>query len=376
MPDRSLRIRLLLHALDRTGPPMLARSLARWLQTEHPDHTLEIVSFRGGPLIGDFIELGPVHVLLESSEAWDHHEPRPERAVAVRERASSVGGADVMLAVSVAAGQVLPYLPQPEPPLVTWSVEQGEDLHWIDQPVGLEEKTVRWLAGSTGTLDELDVRLPGVDVHLAPEFVPSGPPTDRAVVAHCRRSLDTPSGGLLVVGAGIATTRKAPDLFIEAALHTHRTGRSQDRFVWIGGERDALYLKLLAEVDRLRLDNVRFLGNVEDVVPWLAAADILLHPARLDSFPLVCLHSTLAGTPVVGFLGAGGLEEMLGDALVAAPYPDLAGLVDGIDTLRDPRVRSSVADRQRSRVRARHIAEVAAGDVLLHLTQVAEGSRS
>ena len=376
MTARPMRIRLLLHALDRTGPPMLARSLARWLQAEHPDHTLEIVAFRGGPLIGDFIEFGPVHVLLEPHEPWDHRGPRPDRATRVRERASSVGDADVMLAVSVAAGQVLPYLPQPDPPLVTWSVEQGEDLHWIDQPIGLEERSVRWLAGSSGTLSELRDRLPGVDIHLAPEFVPSHPTTDRAVIAHCRRSLGTRPDGLLVVGAGIATRRKAPDLFIEAALHAHRTGRLQDRFVWIGGENDALHPKLLAEVDRLRLDNIRFLGNVEDVVPWLAAADILLHPARLDSFPLVCLHAALAGTPVVGFVGVGGLEEMLGDALVAVPYPHLPGLLEGIDSFREPSVRSAVAERQRSRVRAGHISEVAAGEVLMHLANVAGGSLS
>ena len=177
-----------------------------------------------------------------------------------------------------------------------------------------------------------------------------------------------------MLGAGIATNRKAPDLFIEAALHARRSGDAPDRFVWIGGEHDALFPSLLAEVDRLGLDDVRFVGNVEDVDPWLAAADVLLHPARLDSFPLVCLHAALAGTPVVGFLGVGGLEEMLDDSLVAAPYPDVPALVERLDSLRDPLRRSSVAARQAERVRARHTAEVAAGTILRHLVQVAEGA--
>ena len=79
MTGGPMTIRVLLHALDRTGPPMLARSFARWLRTQHPDHEIEVVAFRGGPLIGDFAELGPVHVLLDPHEAWDHGRPRPDR---------------------------------------------------------------------------------------------------------------------------------------------------------------------------------------------------------------------------------------------------------------------------------------------------------
>jgi glycosyltransferase involved in cell wall biosynthesis len=37
-------------------------------------------------------------------------------------------------------------------------------------------------------------------------------------------------------------------------------------------------------------------------VPWLAAADVMLHPARLDAFPLVCLHAAFAGTPTIRFV--------------------------------------------------------------------------
>ena len=377
MAETSIKIRLLLHALDRTGPPMLARSLAQWMRSEHPKLTIEVISFRGGPLIADFVELGPVHVLIDPHEAWDHGAPRPERMAVAARRASSAGSADVMLAVSVAAGQVLPYLPDPAPPLVTWSVEQGEDLHWIDAPLGLRGRTERWLAGSAGTLAELEPRLDSAQIHLAPEFVPTEPAPDPETVAHCRRSLGAvDADGLLIIGAGIATRRKAPDLFLEAALHARRSGREQDRYVWIGGEQDALFPTLLSEVDRLGLESLRFIGGVENVAPWLASADVLLHPARLDSFPLVCLHAASVGTPVVGFSGAGGLEEMLGDSLVAAPYPDVSGLVDQIESLRDPLVRSSTAERQADRVRARHTTDVAGQAVLTHLVQVAEGQRS
>ncbi|MCZ7629279.1 MAG: hypothetical protein M5U19_09520 [Microthrixaceae bacterium] len=60
-----MRIRLLLHALDRTGPPMLALTLARWIRREHPEHSIHTVSFRGGPLLGDLVQIGSVHVLTD-----------------------------------------------------------------------------------------------------------------------------------------------------------------------------------------------------------------------------------------------------------------------------------------------------------------------
>src|SRR5690606_38862941 len=115
--------RVLLHALDRTGPPMLALSFLRWLRDQQPGIDVDVVTFRGGPMLGDFVELGPVAVLVDPSVEWDHDHPDPARVLTARRRAAGLGPVDVALAVSVAAAQVLPYLPQPLPALATWSVE-------------------------------------------------------------------------------------------------------------------------------------------------------------------------------------------------------------------------------------------------------------
>lgn len=351
---------------------MLALAFARWICSAHPEHSVHTVSFRGGPMLTDFVEFGSVHVLLDPHETWDHDTPPDGRLPTVTARAAAAPAADVMLAVSVAAAQCLPYLPEPKPPLATWSVERGEDLHWLHGPLRLKETTLLWLAGSVNTSEELRDLLDDAEVHLAPEFVDEPPLPDATTREHYRRSLDAPADGLLVLGVGISTMRKGPDLFIEAAVQSRRTLGSRDRFVWIGGENDDLFPRLLSEVDRLCPEPVRFLGNVEDVVPWLAAADVLLHPARLDAFPLVCLHSALAGTPVVGFSGVGGLPEMFGDSFIGAPYPDLSGLVRSLDTLRDPATRTSVAEAQRERVRSGHTTGAVADQVLSQLHQAAQ----
>lgn len=363
-----MRIRILVHALDRTGPPVLALAFARWASAAGED--VDVVSFRGGPMVDDVIEVCPVRVLLDPHEAWDHSAVAPERGAVAAARASGLPDADVLLAVSVAAGQVLPYLSCATAPLVTWVVEQGADLCWLDDPAGIVAATSLWLAGSDGTRRELLDR-PGWtrQVDTAGEFVETAHPSPD-VVRRCRDVL-AHADDLLVLGVGIATHRKAPDLFIEAALRHRRSGGA-GRFVWIGGESDAEFPSLIAEARRLG-DPVRFFGNVPDVVPWLAAADVMLHTARLDAFPLVALHSASVATPVIGFTGAGGLAEMFGDSTCGAPYPDLAALVGLLDQLVDPAERARLGQAQQLRVAERFNADAGAPAVMDALRRAVTG---
>lgn len=362
-----VRVRLLVHALDRTGPPMLALAVANGVRRIFGDGSVGTVAFRGGPLLHEFTDVGPTHVLLDPSEPWDHAAPKPAALDRVRRRAALVEDAECMLAVSVAATQCVPYLPEPRPPLLTWVVERGEDLHWLRSTIDPARTTDRWLAGSTGTARELSALLgPAVDVPVVAEFVEDHVDPGPQVIEHCRRLLRGDAQGLVVVGAGIATERKAPDLFIEAAVASLQRNRD-DRFVWIGGEHDTLFHRFVAEANRVEPRAIRFVGDVTDVTRWLAAADVFCHTARLDAFPLVCLHAALAGTPVVGFAEVSGLEEMFGDQAITVPFPDVVGIADRIDDLRDPGHRDAVASAQADRVRRTHLSEVGLPLLLEHL---------
>jgi len=177
---------------------------------------------------------------------------------------------------------------------------------------------------------------------------------------------------VLVLAAGIATVRKAPDLFLEIALAYRQRGAPPARFVWLGGERDPLFHLTIAEARRLGLDEVRMFHQVVDVTPWLAAADVFVHPARLDSFPLVCLHAAAAGTNVVAFSGVGGVVEMFADTFRGAPYPDIAGLAAEIHAVADPATRGDIADRQQRRVVEHFTADVGGPVVRQWLVDAAE----
>ncbi len=52
--------RVMVHALDRTGPPMLALAFVRWLRRTHPGDDVELVAFRGGEMVSEFSEVTAV----------------------------------------------------------------------------------------------------------------------------------------------------------------------------------------------------------------------------------------------------------------------------------------------------------------------------
>lgn len=367
--------RILVHALDRTGPPMLARALVRWIRSNRPADAVQVVAFRGGDLISDMATTSPVEVVLEPSEPWDHDRPAAERVRELQERLRSIPTADATLLVSVSAGQALDLLGSGGP-IVTWVVEQGEDLHWLDPPLNITGRTDLWLAGSDGTRSELLQRLadshpgrPGPpEVHIAPEFI-EDQGVDPDVAATCRAEL-VGNEEHLVIGAGIGTYRKAPDLFVEIALAWHRRQTGSARFIWLGGEADPMIPLLRSEVSRLGLEFVRFVDSVPEIDTWLAAADVFLHPARLDAFPLVCLHAAFAETPVVAFSNRAGMEEMFGPSFVGAGYPDVNTMADQVQRMLTPDA-GTVASAQHERVTSRFSSEAAAPILYEHLRTAA-----
>lgn len=359
------RLRVAVHALDRTGPPVLAMSFVRWMSRAHPEVELEVVSLRGGPLIDDVVRHADAMVVLDPDEPWDISEPDPPRRVAARQRLEDLPTPDATLLVSVAAGQLLPVMADTGR-LVTWVVEQGDDLHWIDEPTGLRERTDVWLAGSGSSHQEARKRL-GRPVRLVPEFVDDREPVEQLIRRRCRDALGVADNELLVVGAGIATRRKAPDLFVQTGIAAqHRLERAM--FLWIGGERDELHWPIRQDARRAGFTRFRTMESVTDLHHWLGAADVFLHTARLDAFPLVCLHSAVAGTPVVTFRDTGGTTEMFDDSFVGAPYPDVTGLADLLHSLADTTFRDQVANRQSTRVRSTYVTDVCAPALFESLT--------
>lgn len=368
-------LRVLVHALDRTGPPMLAIALLQATSVLAPDVPMEVLAFRGGPLEAEASQFGAVDVVLEHHEPWDVQQPDDQRFNELRHRFSTLGPAGANVLVSVSAAQTLPLLPTGIGPVATWAVEVAEDLHWLDDPVQVRERTDRWLAGSEATRAELLERLgPSTSVSVVPEFIADPPPVGDGERRTARRHLGADPGEVVVVGAGIGTWRKGLDLFVEAA--TLAAARHGDglRFVWVGGEADPLPDLLAPHLADGRVGPAQLVPSVADFDALLAGADIFLHTARADAFPLVCVHAAAAGVPVVSFSGVGGISEMLGGSMLGAPFPAVDDLVDHLGRLLDPAVRAAAGARQRSAA-APHLASNAAPRLLRELRSMARGDR-
>lgn len=349
------RVRVVVHALDRTGPPMLARSAVVGLR--EAGFEVDVVSIRSGPMVGEFAAVAPVRVLLDPRDGPERLLD-PTRSPLAAARLQHLPSCDLLLLVSVAGFPALDLLaPDPSAVVIAWVVERGEDLRWVDDFAEVTRRVDGWWAGTDPTAREIGDRL-GVNVAVVPEFVED--PASYEELAHFRTACGVERDQVMVLGAGICTRRKGVDLFVEAAAEAMRRGLHQLRFVWIGGTDDELYEAISGDLRKPDRPDVRLMGVVSDVRPWIAAADIFLHPARLDAYPLVCLEAGAAGTPVVGFADVSAQEEMFGDAAIVATFPDVQRLADHVEALgADALERRRCGERQRSVVTGRSVASVA-----------------
>ncbi len=106
---------------------------------------------------------------------------------------------------------------------------------------------------------------------------------------------------------------------------------------------------------RERVDQVTVFTGFQDPTPYVAGADVVLVPSRVESFGLVAVEALLLGRPVVA-ARTGGLREVIRDGetglLVDADDPrELADAV--IRLLRDPELATALGTAGRADAQAR-----------------------
>ncbi len=85
-------------------------------------------------------------------------------------------------------------------------------------------------------------------------------------------------------------------------------------------------------------DRIKWLGHREDVPELMAAADVLVHPARYDTTGTVILEAVANGLPVITTSGCGYAKHVTcADAGIVVQEPfNQAALVDALKAARDP----------------------------------------
>ena len=392
-----LRVLVLGHGAERTGPPVYLVRVGRWLR-EHTDVQLEVVLMDGGPLLPDIEQLGPVTVLPEfglqgrarylpalGKRLGGERLAQAGRALALRSAARGIGEADVVWVNTAGSIRALRYLPH-RPPRVLTQVHElslGLERHLrLEDRDLIEASTDRYVTVSRPVTAHLVERW-----GIAPERIGHAagvvdlpvPPVGRPL-AEVRERIGARPGDLVVGTAGTVDWRKAPDLFLALA---HELDRRVDRrivLVWLGGGPSspawdwALEMRTAAGLD----DRVTFVGEQDDPLDWMRAFDLFVLPSREDAFPLVCLEAASVGVPVICF-DSGGIGDFVAPegeppAGAVVPFPDLAAMADACTALLlDDALRRRAGALARDRVAERHAVEVGARALLHELQLVARG---
>ena len=138
----------------------------------------------------------------------------------------------------------------------------------------------------------------GGDVRTKTIFngVPGADPMELASLREAkRRDLGLVDSNLLVVGVGRLVEQKRPFHFLEIAQELHRQ-IAGIRFLWVGDGplrvqwREAILKKDLEGI-------VTLVGWQSDVLPYLAAGDLLLHVAKFEGLPFGVIEAMAAGLP-------------------------------------------------------------------------------
>jgi UDP-glucose:(heptosyl)LPS alpha-1,3-glucosyltransferase len=215
------------------------------------------------------------------------------------------------------------------------------DLLRLEKSLFTDRKVRRVIAASQLIKDEI------VDLYAYPadkiDIVRNGVPLDEfrfdpELREKSRQNLKLKPDQVALLFVGSGWERKGLLFAIEAmALCKDR----KTRLLVAGHGNETLY-----KTKRLRFwreDPIRFLGEVADVVPLYAAADIFILPTIYDPFSNACLEALACGLPVVT-TRSNGFSEIIEDRVhgsIVDHAADLIPLRDAIRLWSDPARRAA-----------------------------------
>ena len=125
-----------------------------------------------------------------------------------------------------------------------------------------------------------------------------------------RASLTTTNEELLVAFFGRWSPEKNPLLFIEIARKTY--GKMAVKFMMSGTGPMKESVESAIAASNFPTDYFSLLGEVDEIVPYIATADLVMITSAFDGRPIVALEALACGTPVIASR-VGGLPELIED---------------------------------------------------------------
>lgn len=348
------------HEASRTGAPLMFLYLLRWLR-DHTDLRFELVLLREGDLVDDYREVSPVTMVGGAVHGPNSpgivKTPLPER----------LQRAPLVYCNSSASGPVLGMLDHSDRRVVVTHVHELEEGLTVGLPRWVLDLVLRESDHFVAASDLVKANL--VHNHgVSPaavvrhyEFIDidaldGGDDGNGDDVAELRDAIGIPPDAAVVGAVGVRELRKGPDLFLAiASLLARRPHEPPAHFVWLGGSDDDPETRWLeAIIDRSGLrELVHLVPSVPRPRSWYRLFDVLALTSREDTFPLVCLESSLVGTPVVCFDNTGMCEFVGADEFgFVVPYLDLDAMAARVSSLLDDaELRRDVGRRAADQVR-------------------------
>lgn len=240
--------------------------------------------------------------------------------------------------------------------LVHWAHSMASGRHWLERWARRTTPALV-IANSRYTAGSMKKLFPGVPTEVVYYPLSGPPPCDRAAVrARVRSALGTAREATVIIMASRLEACKGHRLLLEALSHL----RGEPNWVcWIvGGPQrpgETRYREALAvRASRAGLaDQVRFLGQREDVSDLLLAADIHCQPNDgPESFGITFVEALYAGLPILT-TGLGGALEIVNESCGVLVPVDATELAHALRVLlRDPARRERLGRSGSARARA------------------------
>ena len=328
---------------------MLLHAL-RWAH-EHPAAQVEVALLRGGPLVEEY------RTLVDTSVQRAYLGAGQQMGAAIR--AIGLGrGAPVVPRLHVGRAGVVDVvvantLASLAPAARLARRSAARLVCWVHELDGVAQRLLPRAPSERATLLAAVDSYGAAGVHVAAMLVERlsvdparvrvvepfvvGRAPDAQEVAAARARLCA-AGEVLVVASGSLIRRKGPERFVDLVREL-RTHTAPLRAVWVGGDPSSVVgREMRSDIDRAGLGGtVDLVPAVPDVLPVLAAADVVVSTAIEDPYPLVTLEAAMSGATLAGF-DSGGIGDVLracGQGDAAVPIGDVLGLATVVGRLID-----------------------------------------
>jgi L-malate glycosyltransferase len=193
------------------------------------------------------------------------------------------------------------------------------------------------------------------DIRVIPNFL-DGSVWMRRPDPSLRARLSAPGSGAVIVHVSNFRPVKRISMVLDIFGMIH--ARVPGRLVMIGDGPDRPAAERQAAAMGLS-SHIEFVGEQQDLVPWLSTADVFLLPSSQESFGLAALEAMACEVPVVASR-VGGMPEVIVDGMtgfVCDPSDARAMAERAIELLLDASRREAMGRRAAADVRARFSAD-------------------